>query len=168
MANIPRNQPFQDQGELFGSPSLRSGIQRGTLPAGDKSRARIAAELQIAQASRNKPEIARLKEILADMDAKRERQQQMEALDRAYASGNQDEIKRLTAELGVEGQPRRIARTGQLDQVDLDRMRAEGVPEDEINQMLDASKPMRMWCVSSAATTKAVPSRKSWMPHVKQ
>ena len=140
MANIPRNQPFQDQGELFGSPSLRSGIQRGTLPAGDKSRARIAAELQIAQASRNKPEIARLKEILADMDAKRERQQQMEALDRAYASGNQDEIKRLTAELGVEGQPRRIARTGQLDQVDLDRMRAEGVPEDEINQMLDASK----------------------------
>jgi hypothetical protein len=140
MANIPRNQPFQDQGELFGSPNLRSGIQRGTLPSGDKSRARIAAELQIAQASRNKPEIARLKEILADMDAKRERQQQMEALDRAYASGNQDEIKRLTAELGVEGQPRRIARTGQLDQVDLDRMRAEGVPEDEINQMLDASK----------------------------
>lgn len=140
MANIPRNQPFQDQGELFGSPSLRSGIQRGTLPAGDKSRARIAAELQIAQASRNKPEIARLKEILADMDAKRERQQQMEALDRAYASGNQDEIKRLTAELGVEGQPRRIARTGQLDQVDLDRMRAEGVPEDEINRMLDLSK----------------------------
>ena len=140
MANIPRNQPFQDQGELFGSPNLRSGIQRGTLPAGDKSRARIAAELQIAQASRNKPEIARLKEILADMDAKRERQQQMEALDRAYAAGNQDEIKRLTAELGVEGQPRRIARTGQLDQVDLDRMRAEGVPEDEINRMLDQSK----------------------------
>ena len=140
MANIPRNQPFQDQGELFGSPSLRSGIQRGTLPAADKSRARIAAELQIAQASRNKPEIARLKEILADMDAKRERQQQMEALDRAYASGNQDEIKRLTAELGVEGQPRRISRTGQLDQVDLDRMRAEGVPEDEINRLLDLSK----------------------------
>jgi hypothetical protein len=140
MANIPRNQPFQDQGELFGSPSLRSGVQRGTLPAADKSRARIAAELQIAQASRNKPEIARLKEILADMDAKRERQQQMEALDRAYASGNQDEIKRLTAELGVEGQPRRISRTGQLDQVDLDRMRAEGVPEDEINRMLDESK----------------------------
>jgi hypothetical protein len=74
------------------------------------------------------------------MDAKRERQQQMEALDRAYASGNQDEIKRLTAELGVEGQPRRISRTGQLDQVDLDRMRAEGVPEDEINRMLDESK----------------------------
>lgn len=140
MANIPRNQPFQDQGELFGSPSLRSGIQRGTLPAGDKSRARIASELQIAQASSNKPEIARLKEILADMDAKRERQQQMEALDRAYAANNQDEIKRLTAELGVEGQPRRISRTGQLDQVDLDRMRADGVPEDEINRLLDLSK----------------------------
>jgi len=140
MAKIPRNQPFQDQGELFGSPSLRSGIQRGTLPTGDKSRSRIYAELQIAQAASNKPEIARLREILADMDAKRERQQQMEALDKAYASGNQDEIKRLTAELGVEGEPRRISRTGQLDQADLDRMRAAGVPEDEINRMLDASK----------------------------
>jgi len=140
MAKIPRNQPFQDQGELFGSPNLRSGIQRGTLPAGDKSRSRIYAELQIAQAASNKPEIARLKEILADMDAKRERQQQMEALDKAYASGNQDEIKRLTAELGVEGEPRRISRTGQLDQVDLDRMRADGMPEDEINRLLDLSK----------------------------